>query len=329
MYLYWGGLTANTEFEALTGDSLALLAPAVIPFQNQVRHEMSSLAKVLENQGYKTLAVHPNGEGAWGRNRVYRLLGFDDFIHQGNWEVPYEYIGGYISDACNFNEVIQRYEERDENAPFFLFNVTIQNHGSYMGEIPMDIGVTRIGETQTEEMGDITELQKYMNLIKITDEAFEEFVEYFDQVEEPVIICMFGDHQPIWRNDFYNIIFAGQELTEQEQNLKKYIVPYVIWANYDVAWKEYGDMSANYLPAALLECSGLQLPPYYQFLMEMHEEYPVLTKRGCLDQNGNLIDIMNIWDVDLIYKYRMFQYGQLYVEEYQKAIFEEVGTLMQ
>ena len=324
-----GGLTANTEFEVLTGGSLSLLSPAVIPYQNQVRHDMSSLARVLENQGYETMAVHPNGDGAWGRNRVYTHFGFDTFIHQGNWSVPYEYMREYISDACNFKEIIYRYEERNKEVPFFLFNVTIQNHGSYQGDVPADIDIVRAGNTPGENMGDITELQNYINLLKITDDAFEEFVSYFANVEEPVIICMFGDHQPVWDEDFYNIMFEGQELTDRERNLRKYMVPYVIWANYDVQWKEYGDMSANFLPAVLVECAGLQLPSFYQYLMGLHEEYPVLTKRGCLDRDGKLTDIADIWDTDQIRRYRMFQYNQLYVEEYQREIFEEVEAVLQ
>lgn len=324
-----GGLTANTEFEVLTGGSLSLLSPAVIPYQNQVRHDMSSLARVLENQGYETMAVHPNGDGAWGRNRVYTHFGFDTFIHQGNWAVPYEYMREYISDACNFKEIIYRYEERNKEVPFFLFNVTIQNHGSYQGDVPADIDIVRAGNTPGENMGDITELQNYINLLKITDDAFEEFVSYFANVEEPVIICMFGDHQPVWDEDFYNFMFEGQELTDRERNLRKYMVPYVIWANYDVQWKEYGDMSANFLPAVLVECAGLQLPSFYQYLMGLHEEYPVLTKRGCLDRDGKLTDIADIWDTDQIRRYRMFQYNQLYVEEYQREIFEEVEAVLQ
>ena len=107
--------------------------------------------------------------------------------------------------------------------------------------------------------------------------------------------------------------------------MQKYIVPYVIWANYDVDWEQYGDMSANYLPAALLECGGLELPPFYQFLMELHEQYPVLTQRGCLNANGELVDIRDIWDTESILRYRMLQYNQLYEKKYQKWIFEETG----
>ncbi len=88
-------------------------------------------------------------------------------------------------------------------------------------------------------------------------------------------------------------------------------------------------MSANFLPAVLVECAGLQLPSFYQYLMGLHEEYPVLTKRGCLDRDGKLTDIADIWDTDQIRRYRMFQYNQLYVEEYQREIFEEVEAVLQ
>lgn len=324
-----GGLTANTEFEALTGNSLALLSPSVIPYQNQVRHDMPSLARVLENQGYETMSMHPNGEGTWSRNRVYAYFGFDEFVHQGTWGVPYEYVGGFISDVCNYKEIIHRYENRNQDAPFFLFNVTIQNHSDYKGQVPLDIDVLNVGSIPAAETGYLYDVQTYLNLMKISDDAIKELLTYFQQVDTPVIICIFGDHQPLLNNDFYNAVFTGQGLSEREQNLQKHIVPYVMWANYDADWEEYGNMSANYLPAVLMECAGLQLPPFYKYLMELRQEYPVLTKMGCLNREGKLIDIMDIWDTGSICQYRMLQYNQLYVKDYQRRIFEEAGTLTQ
>ena len=58
--------------------------------------------------------------------------------------------------------------------------------------------------------------------------------------------------------------------------------------------------------------------------MELHREYPVLTKIGCLDKEGKLVDIADVWDEDLISRYRMFQYNQLYMKDYLEDIF--VGT---
>lgn len=35
--------------------------PAVVPYVNQVQHDMPSLARVLKEQGYETMAIHPQG----------------------------------------------------------------------------------------------------------------------------------------------------------------------------------------------------------------------------------------------------------------------------
>ena len=82
-------------------------------------------------------------------------------------------------------------------------------------------------------------------------------------------------------------------------------------------------MSANYLPAVMMECAGLPLPPFYQYLMELKEEYPVLTRRGCLGRDGQLADIADLWDEEPIYQYRMLQYNQLYEKDYMEEIFVE------
>lgn len=193
----------------------------------------------------------------------------------------------------------------------------------------MDIDVLNVAGIPAEEVGYLYDLQTYLNLMKVSDDAIKELVAYFQQVDTPVILCIFGDHQPILGDNLYEAAFTGNKSSEREQNLQKYVVPYVMWANYDVDWKEYGIMSANYLPAALMECAGLQLPAFYQYLMELHQEYPVLTKMGCLDSEGKLVDIMDIWDTDQICKYRMLQYNQLHVEDYQRGIFEETGTSAQ
>lgn len=318
-----GGLTANTEFEALTGNSLSLLAPAVIPYQNQVNHDMPSLARILKAQGYETMAMHPGGEDAWNRKQVYAYLDFDQFIHQGLWNVPYEYIRDFISDTCNYKEIINRFENRNPEAPFFLFDVTIQNHGSYYEQVPLHIDVTNVGGVPAEKVGYLKDARTYLNLLKISDDALSELLSYFENVEDPTIICIFGDHQPLLSDYFYEAVFAQDTGSPEEQNLRKYVVPYCIWANYDVDWKVYGDMSANYLPAALMECAGLEMPPFYQYLMNLYNEYPVLTKRGCLDSDGNLIDIADIWDTDRIRQYRMLQYSQLYEKKSPEELFEK------
>lgn len=306
-----GGLTANSEFEALTGDSLAFLAPAAIPYSLQVNHDMYSLAQVLKDQGYRTMAMHPSGPAAWNREKVYEYFGFEDFIDITKFQTPYLYERGFISDKCNFNEIIWQFEHKKEGSPLFLFDVTIQNHGDYYGGIDMPISILTVGETPAEEAGYLYNAETYLNLMKITDDAFADLIAYFETVEEPVILCMFGDHQPNLGDSFYNVMFADSGLTQEEQTERKYITPYVIWANYDVAFPDYGDMSANYLGVALLECAGVELPPYYQYLMQLQELYPVISY--------HTIDAFE--NDEPIQQYKMLQYNHLMERNYLRELF--------
>lgn len=306
-----GGLTANTEFEVLTGDTLAFLTPTAIPYQLEISHDMYSLARVLKEQGYQTIAMHPSGAGAWNRNLVYDYFGFDTFIDVSRLEVPVETFRSYISDECDFNEIIWRYEHRDMDKPFFLFNVTIQNHGGYYHELDNTIHLEKIGNTAMYDNGFLDSAETYLNTIKVTDEAFENLLAYFSEVEEPTIICMFGDHQPLLGDIFYQAVFEGSGLSETEQNARKFITPYVIWSNYDREYPEYGDMSSNYLGAAVLECAGVELPPYYKYLLQLQKQYPEISRRT----------IEALAEEESVQKYQILQYSQLMDREIPNPVF--------
>lgn len=75
--------------------------------------------------------------------------------------------------------------------PLFLFNVTIQNHGAYtVKDYPAAVDL--LDEPEKYPMA-----QQYLTLINKTEEQFLRLTDYFSQQEEPVLILMFGDHQPI------------------------------------------------------------------------------------------------------------------------------------
>jgi len=304
-----GGLTANTEYEALTGDSLALLSPTVVPYLVQVNHDVAAISELLNEQGYQTMAMHPNGPGAWNRDNVYRYFGFDDFIDVDKFQTEYSYVGNFISDECNFDEIIYQYEHRNQDRPFFLFDVTIQNHADYYDQTPLEVRVEQVAGS-SELNYPTREVDTYLSLMKITDGAFQKLVEYFDSVEEPVIICMFGDHQPHLSDGFYDAVYVDRNLSEEEKNQLKYITKYVVWANYDVDWKEYGDVSANYLRSMVLDCAGVELSTYDKFLLGLMREYPVITH----------FTIDGV-DQEAREKYQMLQYNHLIDRDSIKELF--------
>ncbi|MCD8131653.1 MAG: LTA synthase family protein [Lachnospiraceae bacterium] len=316
-YLYvdiLGGLTANTEFEVLTGDTVSFMTVTAVPYQTgQLDHDILALPSVFESQGYQTMAMHPNGPGSWNREEAYGYLAFQDFIDESEFQTDYMYVRSFLSDECNYNEIIWQYENRDSDSPWFLFNVTIQNHGSYYSDdlSALDIRLTEFGQIVEEDWGDTNALETYLNLLKISDNAFENLIEYFSNVEEPTIIIMFGDHQPLFSDHIYDVFFEGQFLTEEEENELKYIVPYLVWTNYDTELTDYGDFSASYLGAVIADYAGLELPAYYKYLLLMMEEYPEISFRN-MDE---------IEQDEMIQNYRILQYNHLRDENYLAELF--------
>ena len=219
-------------------------------------------------------------------------------------------VGGFTSDKSNFEELIYCFENRDKSRPFFAFNVTIQNHSGYWDQTPVTVELEKIGNTETHGFGEVKE---FLSLMKLTDDALRMLIEYFEKVEEPVIVCMFGDHQPYLEvsDIFYDRIFEGTGLTEEEQTIRKHITPYLIWANYDIGDKEYGDVSASYLAPILCETAGLKMPVYYQFLLNMREEIPYFNRYN-YEQYSNM---------DFMRQYRILQYNHLMERDYRRDVF--------
>ena len=124
----FGGGTANTEFEFLTGSTMQFLPTGSTPYQAYVKRELPSLASYLKQYGYETLACHFASGSNWNRDQVYPLLGFDTFLTDTDVG-ELEEIHGYPSDQADYEEVCRQYEAWKDSGiseHFFCFNVTIR-----------------------------------------------------------------------------------------------------------------------------------------------------------------------------------------------------------
>ncbi len=309
-----GANTANSEFEFLTGNSMMFLPFRCIPYNLYVKDRTPSIAQNMQMQGYSGInSYHPYLRSGWNRENVYPLLGFnnfyaDEYYYQtGNDSL----VRNYISDEADFNQIIADYEtaKAQSDAPFYLFNVTMQNHGGYDGKRgAVDVDIT----IENEELAH-DEAEQYINLAKMSDEAFEKLIAYFEKIEEPTVIVMFGDHQPPINNDFFKAQFGrsvNNLTTEQQANW--YSAPYVIWANYDIEEAEV-DMSANYLSSYVMNLAGLKLTGYNKYLLELQKTLPVISAVCYMDAEGNLYanDEESEYS-DLLKEYQMVQYNQLF-----------------
>ncbi len=80
----FGGTTADTEYEFLTGNSLAFLHGESVPFTQYINTPQQSLASLMTARGYSATAFHPYLPNGYKRNKVYPLLGFEDFVSSDN-----------------------------------------------------------------------------------------------------------------------------------------------------------------------------------------------------------------------------------------------------
>lgn len=314
-----GGNTADTEFEFLTGNTMAFLPVGSIPYQQYIKSKTPSLASYLKSIGYATYAQHPYYSSGWNRDTVYPLLGFDNLSFMQDYSNQ-RFVREYISDETSFDKIIETYENKPDGQPAFIFNVTMQNHGGYTN--------TYYGfdNTVTADKLNNSALDQYLSLIKLTDEDLKNLIEYFSNVDEKTIVVFFGDHQP---NDTVasSVLAANgmdyNNLSNEELKLR-YQVPYVIWANYDIDEATGKDTSVNYLAANVLKAAGVPTNDYQSFLLKLQEEYPIIsavrtdkTVGKTLDKASNKSDKATgskkkQADSDMLNDYKLLQYYRLF-----------------
>lgn len=279
----FGGTTANSEYEFLTGNTTAFLPEGTVPFHLYVTDGTPNLGAQMKALGYDTVFLHPYLASGWNRRAVYGDFGFDTVLFQDDL-TDTSLIREYISDRSDYDSLIRLYEEKEEGRPLFVFNVTMQNHSGY--DKPWD-GLERTSELTGVLAGRFPTVDQYLSLIKQSDNAFRYLINYFSQVEEPTMILLFGDHQPQVATSFYTKMLGGGEDTwDAATAQKRQAVPFVIWANYDIPEAEGVELSLNYLAALLAETANLPQTGYQQFLNELRQTVPVVNAVGFQDAGG-------------------------------------------
>ncbi len=334
-----GAGTSNTEFEFLTGHSTHFLPSGSNAYMLYVKNPMASLVSTMEAQNYSSWAFHPYIATGWNRPGVYSNFGFnlytafEDIFDMSLWEkyqangsnADYlqtlvdssEYAGTdillrqYVSDSYNYQLIIDNYENRDKSQPYFAFNVTMQNHGGYSSScVNFNEAVY---STSTSKA--YNKANKYLSLVRASDSAFKELVEYFSKVEEHTIICMFGDHQPNIETGFVSEVLGVNDLSNLtiEQEQKRYTTPFYIWANYDIEEQVIERLSVNYLSSLVLKTAGLELTEYNKYLLKLSETLPVINTAGYIDKDG----IYYKWSdsspyTEIIKEYEKIQYNCIF-----------------
>lgn len=315
-----GGNTANTEYEFLTGNSMAFLPAGSVPYQQYIRGEMPTVASQLKKMGYETFSIHPYRANGWNRNKVYEYFGFEtSYFKESFTNAPI--IREYTSDLATYQKIVDIYNSKTPGQPMFVFDVTMQNHSSYSKEydnFTPDVEV--LGSNGSAKL-----LERYLSLIKISDEAFAQLVEYFSVVDEPTVILMFGDHQPAdWVVSPIYSMNGNNDQNSWSESAERYQVPFILWTNYDIDeaaieqeisydFSQYGTLSVNYLSTTLFEAAGLPMSPFQLYMKDIMKDFPIMTANMFFDDQGTYFGVNMIQSLpEELKDYAILNYNHLF-----------------
>lgn len=324
----YGGGTANTEFEFLTGNSMANLGSGVYPYTIYNLMDTENLAAQFKSLGYDTTAMHPNHATNWNRENVYEDFGFDQFLAIEDFQDA-ETLRGMVTDRATYDKILELLDENEN--PQFIFDVTMQNHSGYnTGLVPADKQLN----LSIDGMYD-GEVNEYVSLIQESDRALEYFIDQLRQLDRKVVVVFFGDHQPFFPSTYNDLWFTDEDPAAHQMRLWQ--TDYIIWANYDVAGNdqvsEVDDLSTNYLAAELMNLIGAPMSDYQKAQIVLREAMPAINSSGYEDAagtwflTGSVSDDENTSPVEqartdyaVMQYYEMFYDGkEIYTKRYQSA----------
>ena len=308
----FGGMTANVEFEALTGFSNAFLPAGSIPYQQYVRAPIPSMATFLKSEGYETRAIHPGTNWFWNRTPVYADFGFDSFKSEENMP-PLQKRGPLASDAAMTDEIIREADQTTD--PFFFFVVSLQNHGPYEPHRYPD--ARHAVEAPTSQWARDS-LQSYAEGAADADEGLQRLIEWAQKRERPTVIAFFGDHLPPLGHVYVETGFLKDNVAPRrdtpEKMLEHHETPLVVWSNKTGPVTEIGAVSPAFLPYHVLATAGITHPYYTGFLGALSERYRVVDRNLLLPVSGEPApDWARAKEIDpAIRDFRFLQYDMMF-----------------
>ena len=191
------GQTAEVELELLCG------MPAVgggVKFETTLRNDVPCLPRLLRDQGYYAVAMHPNFPAFWNRRRAYSHLGFERFVSRGDFELD-DMNGDCLSDTSLLRQVRAHIEEGRNGRPVFAFIVT------YTGHWPYVLAPTRPPTVKAESA--VPQLEAYASSVYYSSREYLAFIEELRSTDPEALVLLLGDHPPFLGPGFAAYVEAG------------------------------------------------------------------------------------------------------------------------
>lgn len=318
----FGGMTANVEFEALTGFSNAFLPYGSIPYQQYIRRPVPSLASFFRGEGYSAIAMHPFQEWFWNRKQVYKNFGFEEFRSEETLPAM-EKRGNFASDDALMNEIMATADTAKN--PLFLFAVTLQGHGPYEA--------ARYAENTIDVTGGLTAsasqaLATYSQGVVEADDALLKLMRWAKKRDRETIIVLFGDHLPPLGQTFVESGYMPGMVASRRAPLevmkKEHETPLVVWSSKKGVRKNIGTISPALLPYHVLKTAGFSDPFYTGTLGDVQQEFSVIDRHMLVATDGKALPDWSIAPnavPDVVRDYRLLQFDMMFGAQYGRERF--------
>ncbi|MDR3543949.1 MAG: LTA synthase family protein [Desulfosporosinus sp.] len=302
----YGGGTANTEFEALTGFSTQFLPSGSIPYAQYINRPIEALPTILQRQGYATSAIHTYDNWFYNRNNVYQEFGFDKFVSKEFFNNP-EDKGQYIRDTELSQKILD--EVKETNKPDFIYAISMENHGPY-SSIENPQNTIKVKDSNLSPASQAM-LDNYSNSISDVDQSLKQLIDGLKQSQQPTEVIFYGDHLPMLGDNYsvYNEAGFIKGDNSYQDYLNLHSVPFVTWNNFSTTKQQSLRLSANFMGTFALQLAQKSGSPMTDFLSN-------LMKNGSdviINQDSANQEKITPTEVD---QYKQLQYDMLFGNQY-------------
>lgn len=313
----FGGGTVKSERAFLTGFS----------YQADYRRPTNSYVHYLKQQGYTVEGGHPGNKWFYKRDMINKFLGFDNykFFETGYSDMYYNNphtenpANGdpILDDKYFFEDIMQSFEaNKATGKPYFNFSVSYQNHGPYDTTYVLN-ETEYVKQTEGLSAEGYNIINNYLAGMEKTLEALKTMVDKIDASDEPIMLVLFGDHNPWLGDESYVYKELGIELKYAHGDgiYNYFFTPYIIYTNEaakritgNSAVGYGGDFSIMYLMNKVFEANGWKGNEFIKATNALKEKVDILTGTGLYRENG----AFTLWPkgstIEALDKFRYVQY---------------------
>lgn len=242
----WGANTLRSEYAFLSGlPNQQLQHYRFNPYQFLQKNNTLSIVSYLKKLGYRCICIHPNHSIFFKRDKVFPLLGFDEFIDLQAFDAE-QTAGPYISDQAVASKIQEILETHEGKCPLFIFAITMENHGPLHLETYVDADLNELYQKQPPKQHH--DLTIYLKHLKNADQMLLTLTDYFKLRANNTWLCWYGDHVP------------SMPKVYKELNFKDGRSEYLIWNNQiQTPISINKELPIEQLGIAFLELAGLSV----------------------------------------------------------------------